>query len=98
MTDSDDDLEKALEEVSFQAWNNAEGEEALKILAFSAGVDVETAVRNVGKKAPEAVVRATLTGLLLGYIDAGRGDMVMEILKDMATLGFILENGGDLSE
>lgn len=84
-------------EASYMAWRNAEnGDEAFKTLAFSVGVEPEEAVRNVCKNAPETVVRATLTGLLLGFLDGERADLVMEIMKDMGVLAIQLEEEGGL--
>jgi len=93
----DGEFEDPFVEASYQAWRNAEnGEEAFKTLTFSAGVDPEQAVRNICLNAPEEVVRFTLTGLMLGFLDGDRSDLVMEIMKDMGVLALELQQRGEL--
>lgn len=82
-------------EATFQAYKNVDTpEEALNVLAFGAGVDVETAIERVVLNAPELVVRDLLKTVFLGFIDAGRHDLVLESFEAMARLAIRREEEG----
>lgn len=91
MTDDDKEFQEETLQIAYEAYKNAPtAKEALDILAFTSGLQWDRALHNITHNADEAIVRHTLAGVLQGMVDAGKADMVLDIINGMAKLHYMM--------